>query len=262
MNGSPYTYVKNIQGDIIKILDMQGNAVVSYTYDPWGVPTAFGNATIAAINPCTYRGYDYDEDTGYFYLQSRYYDPSAGRFINVDDVNFISYDDALLTGNIFAYCNNCPISNSDHAGFGQFIIRRWMVSALIDAILLLVPAIGLAFAPIKSLAKAYGKAVLKSKVRTPLAKFIKVVANSASKLVTGLSKVVTKYAGKSVAKLIPTQKLVSFVTGLTASVTINKLLNILVSNIDIVLSLGGLVAGVLDYAMDKKLDNRIWVFTW
>lgn len=81
-------------------------------------------------------------------------------------------------------------------------------------------------------------------------------------MIQGLKKVVTKYAGASVAKLIPTQKLTSFVAGLTASVTINKLLNILVNNIDIVLSVGGLVAGILDYATDKKLDNRIWVFTW
>lgn len=262
VNGVGYTYIKNIQGDVIQILDSTGNTVVSYTYDPWGVPTVTGNTALAEINPCSYRGYDYDEETGYYYLQSRYYNPSTGRFINADDADLINYDGSLMTCNIFVYCNNLPINNCDPIGYGQFIIRRWMVSALIDAILALAPAVGLAFAPIKSLAKAYSKAALKSKVRTPLAKFIKVVANAASKMITGLKKVVTKYAGASVAKLIPTQKLVSFVAGLTATVTINKLLNILVNNIDIVLSVGGLVAGVLDYAMDKRLDNRIWVFTW
>lgn len=262
VNGTVYTYVKNIQGDVMQILDSTGDTVVSYTYDPWGVPTVTGNTTLAAINPCSYRGYDYDEETGYYYLQSRYYDPTVGRFLNADDTDLINYDGSLMTCNIFIYCNNVPINNSDPIGYGQFVIRRWMVSALIDAILALAPAVGLAFAPIKSLAKAYSKAALKSKVRTPLAKFIKAVANAASKMITGIKKVVTKYAGASVAKLIPTQKLVSFVAGLTATVTINKLLNILVNNIDIVLSVGGLVAGVLDYAMDKRLDNRIWVFTW
>ena len=117
MNGSPYTYVKNIQGDIIKILDMQGNAVVSYTYDPWGVPTAFGNATIAAINPCTYRGYDYDEDTGYFYLQSRYYDPKNCRFISVDDFPVLKHSDNLISGNLFCYCVNCAVNYIDHNGY-------------------------------------------------------------------------------------------------------------------------------------------------
>ena len=61
------------------------------------------------------------------------------------------------------------------------------------------------------------------------------------------------------ANKIPTQRLVSGIAGLTASVTINKLLNVLVSNIDIVLSVGGLIAGILDFAFDKKLNNSIWV---
>ena len=56
-----YTYVKNLQGDVIRILDSDGIAVVKYTYDPWGVPTVYGDAELAAINPCSDRGYYYDE---------------------------------------------------------------------------------------------------------------------------------------------------------------------------------------------------------
>ena len=65
------TAAKNLQGDVIRILDEDGAAVVSYTYDPWGVPTVTGSQTIAAINPCSYRGYYYDQETGHYYLQSR-----------------------------------------------------------------------------------------------------------------------------------------------------------------------------------------------
>lgn len=56
---------------MVRILDGQGNTVVKYAYDPWGVPTIEGDADLAAINPCSYRGYYYDEETGYYYLQSR-----------------------------------------------------------------------------------------------------------------------------------------------------------------------------------------------
>ena len=98
-----YTYVKNLQGDVIRILDGDGNTVVSYTYDPWGVPTVTGDTDLAALNPCSYRGYDYDEETGYYYLQSRYYDPEVGRFLNTDNVAFLGATDSMLSNNLFAY---------------------------------------------------------------------------------------------------------------------------------------------------------------
>ena len=59
--------------------------MVSYTYDPWGKPTVTGDEELAALNPCSYRGYDYDEKTGYYYLQRRYYDPEIGRYISTDE---------------------------------------------------------------------------------------------------------------------------------------------------------------------------------
>ena len=67
------------------------------------------------MNPLRYRGYYYDNETGYYYLQSRYYDPELGRFISADD---FAYVDTLSHSNLnaYAYCNNCPINNSDHSG--------------------------------------------------------------------------------------------------------------------------------------------------
>ena len=140
MNGIAYTYVKNIQGDIIKILDNTGAAVVSYTYDPWGVPTATGNTIIAEINPCTYRGYDYDEDTGYFYLQSRYYDPENCRFINVDDSSLIGITSSLISNNLFVYCQNNAINMCDATGY---LGKHWwnsvnFIGKIIDAVLILM----------------------------------------------------------------------------------------------------------------------------
>ncbi len=119
-----YIYLKNLQGDITHILDEDGETVVSYTYDPWGNTTVQGNTSIAAINPCSYRGYYYDEETGWYYLQSRYYDPEIGRFLNADEAERIENNSAALTSyNVFSYCENAPINQNDSHGMGivQFV---------------------------------------------------------------------------------------------------------------------------------------------
>ncbi|MBR6825953.1 MAG: RHS repeat protein, partial [Oscillospiraceae bacterium] len=83
-NGTVYYFVTNIQGDVVAILNGEGTAVVHYTYDAWGNPLSrtgsMGNS-LGAYNPLRYRGYVYDNETGLYYLQSRYYDSEIGRFI-------------------------------------------------------------------------------------------------------------------------------------------------------------------------------------
>lgn len=84
-----YYYVYNGQGDVVGLADYQGNQVVSYTYDAWGKPLTITGpqaAGIGELNPFRYRGYYYDAESGLYYLQSRYYDPVVGRFLNVDGV--------------------------------------------------------------------------------------------------------------------------------------------------------------------------------
>ena len=116
-NGVPYAYVKSLQGDIVAILDENGNAVVSYGYDAWGAPlwsTGELAETLGTLNPFRYRGYVFDEETGLYYLRSRYYNPRWGRFVNAD--NYILADNGKGGVNIFLYCNNSPISNCDRLG--------------------------------------------------------------------------------------------------------------------------------------------------
>ena len=109
-----YFYVKNFQGDILKVITATGTEAAAYTYDAWGkLLTATGD--LADINPLRYRGYFYDTETGLYYLQSRYYNPEVGRFINPDV--FATTDvDGVLSANMFAYCENNPIRNSDFSG--------------------------------------------------------------------------------------------------------------------------------------------------
>lgn len=113
-----YYYVKNLQGDVCAIVDSIGTTVVSYVYDAWGYLiniTGSQATTLGVLNPIRYRGYYYDTETGYYYLQSRYYDPLWGRFINADVCDYLEETEMLFC-NFFAYCNNNPIMLSDPSG--------------------------------------------------------------------------------------------------------------------------------------------------
>ena len=92
---------------MIKILTSGGATAAWYEYDAWGnVVSVGGNADIANLNPIRYRGYYYDAETGFYYLNSRYYDPEICRFVNVDGYVSTGTGSALLGHNMFAYCLN------------------------------------------------------------------------------------------------------------------------------------------------------------
>ena len=98
-------------------MDLAGDIVVSYDYDAWGKILTIGGSmasTLGILNPLRYRGYVYDHETGLYYLQSRYYNPEWGRFLNADV--FISTGQGLLGNNMFTYCGNNPVANMDPQG--------------------------------------------------------------------------------------------------------------------------------------------------
>ena len=116
-NGTDYYYIRNGQGDVIKLIDGSGNTVTEYAYDTWGKLlscTGSLSATLGTLNPFRYRGYVYDTETGWYYLQSRYYDPEVGRFLSADVL--LSTGQGVLGHNMFAYCRNNPISRVDALG--------------------------------------------------------------------------------------------------------------------------------------------------
>ena len=117
-NGTAYFFLKNLQGDVIAITDASGETVVRYSYDAWGACTVLGDSAIeiATVNPYRYRGYYFDTDTGLYYLQSRYYDPTTGRFLNGDRVELATMCGIVLQHNLFAYCNNNPVNECDGKG--------------------------------------------------------------------------------------------------------------------------------------------------
>ena len=111
---STYYYILNLQGDVVQIIDKTGVMQAEYVYSPWGeIISAEGD--LAEVNPLRYRGYYYDSETGFYYLQSRYYDPENHRFINADTYASTDSSDAISC-NVFAYCLNDPVNRSDSDG--------------------------------------------------------------------------------------------------------------------------------------------------
>ena len=127
-NGSTWEtfyYVRNLQGDIIKILNASGEVVARYKYDSWGLSLGIDDGTgesiaedsIGKLNPLRYRGYIYDAETGFYYLNSRYYDPEIGRFVNSDiDDSIIGDVASFFQYGLFTYCWNNPIRMLDEEG--------------------------------------------------------------------------------------------------------------------------------------------------
>ena len=115
-DGVAYAYMYNLQGDVIALVDADGTKVVEYRYDAWGTPlskTGTLATTLGTLNPFRYRGYVYDEETGLYYLRSRYYNPEWGRFVNAD---------TIWNGSLFAYCHNSTVAYIDTDGHAMMYI--------------------------------------------------------------------------------------------------------------------------------------------
>ena len=119
-NGTVYLYITNLQGDVVALADQYGE-VIRYEYDAWGKPistyyaaTPYHDAMY--YNPLRYRGYIYDNETGFYYLQSRYYDPVVGRFINSDHISYLGVSRTFVSFNLFVYCENNPVMGYDPTG--------------------------------------------------------------------------------------------------------------------------------------------------
>lgn len=137
-NGNLYYYEKNLQDDIVGIIDENGSKVVTYMYDSWGKILSIKDQNgddisnnldhIGNINPFRYRSYYYDMETGLYYLNHRYYNPEIGRFISPDVV--LGANEDMLSYNLYAYVSNNPISNCDKTGNGKIFNK--IVSAIVN----------------------------------------------------------------------------------------------------------------------------------
>ena len=154
-----YYYAKNVEGDVIGLYQWiwsstgahTASKVATYEYDPWGkllsVKDANGTeitsaSNAALLNPIRYRGYYYDTESSFYYLQARYYDPAICRFLNADD--YSDTDDGYLGYNMFAYCLNNPVNRSD--SIGNFSLPNWAKIAIGVAVIAVAAAVTVATA--------------------------------------------------------------------------------------------------------------------
>lgn len=114
-DGESYYYKKNAQNDVCAIYNKSGEKVVEYIYDALGnVGAIEGDTHIGNLNPFRYRSYYYDNETGLYYLVTRYYDSQVGRFLSMDIVLGANGDN--ISFNLFAYCSNNFMNASDPNG--------------------------------------------------------------------------------------------------------------------------------------------------
>ena len=142
-NSTPYYYIYNAQGDVVGLYNSGQQIVARYNYDAWGkceISSVSTNATIANINPYRYRGYYYDKEIGMYYLQSRYYNTTVGRFVNGDSVEFavalFEYDN-----NLYTYCNNAPVYDIDSDGFKSYKTKNKNINKILSKIEKYIPNI-------------------------------------------------------------------------------------------------------------------------
>ncbi len=123
-----YAYVYDGNGnitDLVRVRQLRNlwtysdaTPVAHYEYDAYGnilSETCSDNA--AKYNPIKYKGYYYESDTKMYRLDSRYYDPLIGRFLNADDPSLRTESPSALTDkNLYSYCDNNPVMRKDSDG--------------------------------------------------------------------------------------------------------------------------------------------------
>ncbi len=122
-----YFFARNGQGDVVAIYRSSDSKLIgTYEYDLWGKLISAKEASsgidtdgILTKNPIRYRGYYYDNETGFYYLQSRYYDPSVRRWISPDKIEVVleHLDNSIIATNLYAYCLNNPVDKYDPDGY-------------------------------------------------------------------------------------------------------------------------------------------------
>ena len=230
-NDTQYYYIRNGQNDIVGILDSNLKQIVSYEYDSWGNILSIKDVNgkeitditnIGIINPYRYRSYRYDTETNLYYLQSRYYSPEWGRFINFD--NYGGQVGELLSHNGYIYCNNNPVNMVDEDG--KFPILITAIFAII------VTVVSISTIPqdtwtsvgnkITETATTIGETISSAVSKVTTKKETTTKTQVTTKVETNFKKIsndtpIYRYGGTNPGNLIPTVRDIETNTGLSFS---------------------------------------------
>ena len=150
--GKDYYFIRDNLRVITGLVDSEGKTVVNYSYNSWGKLLGITGSMAESLgkdNPYRYKGYYYDEETGMYYLKSRYYDPEICRFISADSVTvMIDSPMSLADKNLYAYCDNDPVNKKDEEGE----LPQFVVLGIIGA----VSNVGISFITAKATGQDYG----------------------------------------------------------------------------------------------------------
>ena len=150
--GKDYYFVRDNLRVITSLVDSDGKTVVNYSYNSWGKLLGITGSMAESLgedNPYRYKGYYYDEETGMYYLKSRYYDPEICRFNSADAATvMIDSPMSLADKNLYAYCDNDPVNKKDESGALPQFVAMGVIGAVTN--------VGLSFIIAKGLGQDYG----------------------------------------------------------------------------------------------------------
>jgi len=274
LGGFAYYFQKNLQGDVIAITNSYGNVVARYTYDAWGVCTVVSDETgiIARVNPYRYRSYYYDSEIGLYYLQSRYYDPTVGRFVNGDSPDVIpaaSWSSNCL--NSFSYCKNNAVNMLDYSGRWpwkiSWTISRDTLASLIDITLPLVSGLAkyaydLIGLGLKAHAKRKGYVAVIDKLMGTVPKIVSWASRFLTKLRTVLWRIGAIALGDMLSKFVSEfmTRCAEWVDMLNEEIKKPSKYAKIVKIIICFFSTGGIIALFLDHITDGVINEVIKVF--
>lgn len=134
-NGVEYIYERNIQGDVLRIYRKDSLSLVAeYHYDAYGNHEVINHTDekIGDVNPFRYRGYYFDVETGWYYLNARYYSSAMGRFISPDELSILDETKSQINGlNLYMYCGDNPVMNVDPSG--NFFLTALLIGVIAGA---------------------------------------------------------------------------------------------------------------------------------
>ena len=266
-NGTMYFYVKNLQGDVVRIIDLSGTEVASYVYDAWGnIKDTKGEPTIREINPIRYRGYVYDTETSLYYLQSRYYDPFTGRFLNADEISYMFINDSVIGSNAFSYCDNNSINAVDSDGFKSkkkhFCVSSDFVSWGIDLIITFVcPGASIAYDAVGfSLKRIFRRLGTKKSLNFLLKSAIPKCKGMFSRFFTVIRTLIWRAAGITI-NWLQSKAVSKFFNQITKyAEKLKKNAGKAVMLITGLFSFGSFIATILDIVSDNNLNGKIRIW--